>query len=98
MLQLSLQICTEMFVPKMLMQIRGRALRTLGDTLAPKADTPAAVELSWLVVSPLLGCLVPFPTLKWSNTMLQRFTSCPTYLLQLVATQKSVDSMYCRRC
>lgn len=32
-------------------QVRGRALRTLGDTLAPKADTPVALELSWLVVS-----------------------------------------------
>lgn len=31
--------------------MRGRALRTLGDTLAPKADTPAVLELSWLVVS-----------------------------------------------
>ncbi|KAI7840763.1 hypothetical protein COHA_005577 [Chlorella ohadii] len=30
-------------------QVRGRALRTLGDTLAPKADTPVPLELSWLV-------------------------------------------------
>lgn len=34
------------------MQVRGRALRTLGDTLAPKADAPVALELHWLVVSP----------------------------------------------
>ena len=33
------------------LQVRGRALRTLGDTLAPKADTPVSLELSWLVVS-----------------------------------------------
>lgn len=33
------------------LQVRGRALRTLGDTLAPKADTPVPLELTWLVVS-----------------------------------------------
>lgn len=30
-------------------QIRGRALRVLGDTLSPKPDMSASVELSWLV-------------------------------------------------
>lgn len=34
------------------LQVRGRALRALGDTLAPKVDTPVALELSWLAVSP----------------------------------------------
>lgn len=33
------------------MQIRGRALRMLGDTLAPKPDVPVALEITWLVVS-----------------------------------------------
>ena len=32
-------------------QMRGRALRTLAETLPPKADTPAPLELQWLVVS-----------------------------------------------
>lgn len=38
-------------------QVRARALRVLADTLAPKADMPIAVELSWLVVRLAQGCM-----------------------------------------
>ncbi|KAL4433632.1 hypothetical protein ABPG75_000073 [Micractinium tetrahymenae] len=38
-------------------QVRGRALRALADTVAPKADTPAAIELSWLVDALMLDSL-----------------------------------------
>lgn len=33
------------------LQIRGRALRALADTLSPKADMPVPLEASWLMVS-----------------------------------------------
>lgn len=45
------------------LQVRGRALRTLGDTLAPKADTPVPLELSWLVVS----CCISYPQIHARN-------------------------------
>lgn len=41
-------------------QVRGRALHTLGVTLAPKPDVPATLELTWLVVS-IFACVCHAP-------------------------------------